>query len=1057
MRQILTCFLCLLFSIHLFAQNKTVTGRVTDNSGNPLSGVSVQVKGTSVGTTTNAEGNYTLSVPATARTLVFSFVNMGTSEVSVGNGTVINTSLNPAEQSMQEVVITGVGTGVSKRKVAISVESISAKDLPKVPQASIDQALVGKIPGALISSTSGQPGQQAQILLRGINTLGTTQPMILVDGVQINATNNRNGTLTANDNQGRGLASNVASNESSRLSDLDLSNVERVEVIQGAAAATIYGAQGANGVIQIFTKKGSRAGKTNITVNSRVSMDNVLTGNIKFADKHFYETDAEGFIISNAGTRLAPNSATGQTLQPKLPASLVTAFNDKSYRETLYDNVDAIFLDNALTFNNSVTISGGREKFDYALTLSHLNQEGILAGDYKRSNVSLNLGTELFKNFSFRSITQLIYSDNTTGGITGQNNIFSPLNAGLLTKRYLDLERKDSIGNYMVNPQVGETSVNPFYTRQFREWRAQNTRIIQNFNFNYKPFRFLEVDYKYGIDNYKYEYSDLIKYQQNTLTPTLGITPINGRLTFDYFNETFRNSLLSVFLRADFEKDLKINIPVNSTTQISYDYRKNKYRNTTTQGTGFTPFPPNNLNGTTPAIAEDNSDFVTFGYLINQRFDYAELFGVSGGVRVDYSSAFGSGSDAFTFPRADGYFRLGQLLNVNAIKELKLRGAWGKAGIQPRPYDRFITLLSANLGTNGYLALNTVSNNPLLDVEVSTEKEVGADMIFQLGKRSFRNVRFSATYWDKSSTNVIRALDLAPSTGAVSIINNALDLSSNGFHASLDADLFNQKNFTWDFGIRFGKSKSVVDRISNGKDIALGQNGAGQFVLKEGASIGAFFGLRPLRDVNETTSAGVAYIADAQKANYEVVNGYVVNKTTKAVFFTTELEPLGDPNPIFNTTFLNTFTLHKNLSIVTQLDWIYGNKIYNQTRQWLYRDYLSKDFDEPVTINGETKAFVNYYNSLYHTNNSNSHFVEDGSYLRVREITVNYNFTKLLNAGFINNAQLSLSGRNLFTITNYSGMDPEAAASLNNPLRRGLDLFSYPNFKTYQLALTLGF
>ncbi|HEX5652193.1 MAG TPA: SusC/RagA family TonB-linked outer membrane protein, partial [Chitinophagaceae bacterium] len=356
------------------------------------------------------------------------------------------------------------------------------------------------------------------------------------------------------------------------------------------------------------------------------------------------------------------------------------------------------------------------------------------------------------------------------------------------------------------------------------------------------------------------------------------------------------------------------------------------------------------------------------------------------------------------------------------------------------------------------LALNTTANNPFLDVEVSSEAEAGTDIAFRLGEgSSFQNMRFSATYWDKRSESVIRAIELAPSTGVVSIITNAIDLKSNGFQASLDADLINRNKFSWDFGIRFGASKSIVDRISNGKDIALGSTGAGQFVLKQGASIGAFFGFRPLRSVTETTGKGERYIPDSEIQNYEIVNGMVVHKTNRTVRFTTELEPIGDPNPKFNMTFLNNFTLFENLSIGTQLDWVYGNKVYNQTRQWLYRDYLSADFDEPVTINGETKAFVNFYNSLYHTNNANTHFVEDGSFLRLRELTISYNFTRLLNLRFVNNAQLSLSGRNLFTITDYSGMDPEAAAALNNPLRRGVDVFSFPNFRTYQLGLTLGF
>lgn len=1041
-----------------WSQNRTISGKVRDDKGVPLDNVSILVKGTSIGTTTNADGDFTLSVPTTAKTLIFSRVNMTSSEIDLGTGAVLNATLQSADKMLDEVVVTGVGTATSKKKVAISIESITAKDLPKVPQGSIDQALVGKIPGAQITSTSGQPGQQAAILLRGINTLSSTQPMIMVDGVQINATSNRNGTLSSDDNQGRGTASVVSTNQSSRLSDIDLSNVERVEVIQGAAAATIYGAQGANGVIQIFTKKGVRNGKTAISVNSRVSFDNVLTGKLKLANNHFYETDAEGYIISNTNQRLNFNTGTGQVLQPKLPASLVDATNDKPFREQLYDNIDASFTDNALTTNNSVNISGGRDKSDYSLTLSYLNQESVLSGKYKRSNVSLNLGTELFKNFTIRSNTQLIYSDNTTGGISGQNNIYSPVSSAIMTRRYLNLARIDSIGNYVVNPQVGETSITPFYTQQFRQWRSENTRIIQNFNLNYKPFPWLELDYKFGIDNYRYDYSDLIRYQLNTLTPTLGIAPLNGRLTYDNFNETFTNSLLSVFLRANFERDFNIKLPINSTTQIAYDYRKDNYRNTTTQGTGFTPFPPTNLNGTTPAIAENNSEFITFGYLINQRFDYAELFGVSAGVRVDYSSAFGSGSDPFTFPRADAYVRLSQLFNTPFLKEWKVRAAWGKAGIQPGAYDRFITLLSGNFGTTGYLALNTVSNNPLLDVEVSTEGEIGTDAVLRFGSgTSFQNVRVSATYWNKSSENVIRALDLAPSTGVVSIITNAIDIKANGFQASLDMDMINKPSFTWDFGIRFGASKSYIDRISNGKDIALGGTGAGQFVLKEGASVGAFFGFAPLSDVNQTNSQKVRYIPENEVQNYEVVNGHVTNKTTRSVRFTTELQPIGDPNPDFNMTFLNNFSFLKHFTLVTQLDWVYGNDIYNQTRQWLYRDYLSEDFDKAITINGQTKPFVNYYNSLYNTNNSSTYFVEKGSFLRLRELTLNYNLTRHLNLDFVKNAQLTFSGRNLFTVTNYTGMDPEAAAALNNPLRRGLDLFSFPNFKSYMVGLTLGF
>src|SRR5690606_20915346 len=199
------------------------------------------------------------------------------------------------------------------------------------------------------------------------------------------------------------------------------------------------------------------------------------------------------------------------------------------------------------------------------------------------------------------------------------------------------------------------------------------------------------------------------------------------------------------------------------------------------------------------------------------------------------------------------------------------------------------------------------------------------------------------------------------------------------------------------------------------------------------------------------------YIPESQAGDFEIVNGMVVNKATKAVRFTTENVEIGNPTPLFTATFLNNLTIYKNLNVAFQLDWYYGNDIYNQTRQWLYRDYLHADLDNPITVNGQTGAYVNYYNSLYNTNQNNAYFVEDGSFLRLRDLTISYNFTNLLtNTNFIKNLQLSVTGRNLFTITDYTGIDPEASASFNSATRRGLDLHSFPNVRSFQFGVMLG-
>ena len=303
MRKFTLGFFFIVLCLQLMAQTRTITGKVVDESGTPLTGVSVVLKGSNTGTVTSADGSYSLNVPQNGRTLVFSSINMGTREISIGDNTFVNATLSISENSLQEVVVTGVGTATSKKKIAFAVESVTAKDLPQVPQG-ITQALVGKIAGAQITSSSGQPGQQANIVLRGINSISSTQPMILVDGIQILSNGLQNGSAT---------------NISSRLADLDLNNVERVEVIQGAAAATIYGAQGANGVIQIFTKKGKRdGGRVRVNFSSTTGVDNVLRGNLELAKNHFYETDAEGYILNTSNTRLSRNTGTGIWQAPKV-------------------------------------------------------------------------------------------------------------------------------------------------------------------------------------------------------------------------------------------------------------------------------------------------------------------------------------------------------------------------------------------------------------------------------------------------------------------------------------------------------------------------------------------------------------------------------------------------------------------------------------------------------------------------------------------------------------------------------------------------------------------
>jgi len=1022
-----------------YAQKVQISGTITsEEDGSVLPGIWVVIKGTNTSATTDAEGKYTIKAPADA-VLIYSFVGMKTKEIPVAGQTTIDVVLQPDVTNVAEIVVTGIGTATDKRKVAISVESIKSKDLSTLPSASIDQALQGKIAGAQIQSVSGQPGQQSNIIFRGINTLGSTQPMIMIDGVEINTDNNFNGSNN---------------NFSSRLADLDLSNVERIEVVQGAAAATIYGAQGANGVIQIFTKKGT-AGKSEISFNSSISSNEILRGNFKFPDKHFYETDEQGYIIDQNGNRLVENAGgvNGQYAAPVGDPNDPTTLCNKPFVEKTYNPLDEIFK-KSLTYNNSLSVTGGNNSTTYAIFLSDLKQSSVMRGTYQRINAKADIGSEIFKNFKVNISSTYINTKNTTGSITGQDNTASPLGSAMFAQPYMDMNIRDADGNMLGILQAGDNSTNALFGLENELFSADVSRVIENIDLNYKPFQFLELDYKYGIDDYSYKFQDLIKNQD--AYSVFGLTPQVGHIRTLNDKATTQNSIVSAFLNFG-KNDLKFK------TQLAFDWRSYSTDEIEATVSGIPAEDNINLSsGATPYISEYATEFVTYGYLVNQHIDYKDMLGISGGFRTDYSSAFGKGSKPFTFPRADGYFRVSQLPfwdNIkNVFPELKLRAAYGEAGAQPLAYDRQKTLLRNTIGSQSFLLSKVNQTNEALGIQVSKEFETGLDLKVGLSNSNWlSSVMLSPTYWRKKSDDVIWDVEIPLSRGAVSYKDNAFTLSSHGIQFSMDLNVLKSENLIWDLTTTYGKGTNKVDKISNHQDIVLGNSGSGGFILREGSKVGVFYGYAPLSSVDQTASDGSRYIDPADVGNYEIVNGYVTNKASKQVVYSSEKTVIGDPNPKFTMSFTNNFQIMKFVRFSFQIDWFKGLQVYNQTKQWLYRDANHSDFSKNVTIDGQTGPYTAYWESLYNANDPSSPFVEDGSFVRVREIALAIDLTKLFSIKHVKLLEINFSGHNLFTITKYSGLDPESAANLNDPTQRGLDNFSYPNFKTYTAGLRVNF
>ena len=1017
----------------LLAQ-RDVSGTVTDDSGEPLIGATVIGTGTTIGTVTDLDGQFALSLPDDIESLTVSYTGYNTQTIPLGASSTVSITLD-AGLNLNEVVVTGTGIATDRRRTAIAVETVGANELTSFPSGSIDQALVGKVPGAYFQQSSGQPGQQANIILRGINSLQGTTPMILIDGVQVLTDNTFNGSNN---------------NLSSRLADIDFANVERVEVVQGAAAATIYGAQGANGVIQIFTKKGRAGEKAQISIGAQTSVGNALRGNFETASFHAYQTLPDGRLRNADGNPVTVDEF-GVYSAPLLETGKRTLI-DNRYEEPTFDRFDQIFRQ----FNSNrvnALITGGTENIGYAVSGAFTNQESAIFGRNNRLNLSSNVNFDVFRNVKVRLGVTLINGDNNSGTVSGTNDVTSPLGSIATTYPFIDFTTRVN-GEYVPNPQ-GDNSANPLFEQEFRLRDNRVNRVNPNINISYSPLSWLNLDYKAGYDYYRDDYNEVIRNQDAILGSSNqnGLSPIQGRIRNFAREGSLINSIASAFLT------FGDNDGFLSSSQLAFDYRRRDFNRIQTTGVGLPFYEPVRLSATSsPEVTEYYEEFATYGFLVNSKLEYKGMVGVSAGFRTDYASTFGRGSDPFFFPRADAYVRLSELPMWESARsfapEFKLRAAYGEAGIQPGPLDRFQVLAAGQFGSAGYLAPPIALNNPDLQVQQSSEIEAGVDAVFQVNQNSgvLPYLRASFTYWNRTNEGIIRAIGVAPSTGAGTLLTNAITLDAQGIQASLSADLYTSNNFAWNFTTNFGRSTTKVADIQGGVDVPVDDN----FILRAGEKLGTFRGQQIITSY-EQLEQQLGEPADRNRYVQVPETGYIVDTMNFAPVFESDISVIGNGLPKFNMSFINDIRLFKGITLGAQVDWVYGFDIYNQTRQWGYRDYTAGDVDNLVTIGSETGAFLSYYNRLYNTNQKNSEFVEDGSFLRLRSVTLGANLTRFVQIDGVREVRLTLSGFNLATATNYTGFDPEAASNVNDPTRIGLDQYAFPNSRTYQVGLNLGF
>ena len=383
---------------------------------------------------------------------------------------------------------------------------------------------------------------------------------------------------------------------------------------------------------------------------------------------------------------------------------------------------------------------------------------------------------------------------------------------------------------------------------------------------------------------------------------------------------------------------------------------------------------------------------------------------------------------------------------------------------------RIVTLNSGAYTNGNYLNTNSVSSNPNLKVENSIEQEYGFDLGLtpNPGGNFFSYVGLNFTSWQRQGKNVVWPQPLAPSSGVTQLYTNYASLSSAGVQFSLDAQVYESPTFGWELVSAFGHTLSKLDGTADGQSIPLPYSSSGTYTLTPGQPIGTILGYKALTSMQQKSPTGSYYLDQTMLANYQMVDGRVVNIATRGVQFTTDKYNLGNTQPAFNISFTNSFHYKSFLNFSFQVDWISKQKTYNSTKEWMYSEGLHGDFDKSVNIGGESKPYTAYYKSFYDASESNGtkdYFLENSSFVRLRNVSVALDVAKLFKMPF-KKCQVVLTGRNLLTFTKYTGFDPEANVNTSAggtgssapqiATQRGLDYWAFPNFKSYQIGVNFG-
>ncbi|MCU7497418.1 MAG: SusC/RagA family TonB-linked outer membrane protein [Ignavibacteria bacterium] len=947
----------------------TIQGKVTDKQTNPIIGAVVIVPGTTYGSSTNAQGEYSFEVkklPANANSVEVKFVGYKTKRETLPSQTgkvTLDFTLEEDILLLDQVVITGNAEAVEKKSLGNSISTLQSKELENIGTAQIDAALTGKIPGAMVQVNSGNPGGGTSVRLRGLSTLysGTSDPLYIVDGVIV-------------DNSASALI-DMGGNATNRIADFDPEDIERIEVVKGAAAAALYGSRANNGVVQIFTKRG-QSGQMKVRLNTTYGFDQV----VKKLD-----------MITYPYTKTSKDA-------PLTPV-------------TRYDYQDEIF-QIAPRATTSLSLSGGDQTTKYFLSGSWNNQEGIIKSQrYDKKSFRVNID-RIFNDWLSASVsTNYIHSlnnivanggayDNGFGVLTAVTNLPNTYNS-----------YPDANGIYPLAGFNPANRANPLDI--INNWKSPEeiNRFVGGLKLDATPLQGLSIQYRLGFDGYSQNDKYYIpRISSQTMYP-------NG------FSQDATKQSQSINSNIDVTYNTSLTSKIKSTSAVGTEYFQMESDLVSSQTQDLTPFVEL-LNGSAAydAVSESKDVRKTLGYYFQETLNYDNLLYLTGSLRADASSTFGADQRWQIFPKYSASYIVSEndfwKENLaNYISYFKVRGAFGFSGGQPASsFGRLSNYTQVSY--NGKLGLinSLILGNDNLKPERMKEWELGTDFELLNGR-----IGLEFTYFNKKVEDLIMQAPVDASTGFTSQFQNVGILSNKGIELLLRTVNFQMPSFNWSSTISVSTNNPIVDKLYAGKQVVISWY---QTVLEEGKAPSTFY----------------TYKIDYNKLD---ANGLPTRKTYK--------EYLGDPNPKLMWSFTNDFTLWSNLSMRVMFDAQWDFKVLD----WNSRNLKSASYPNSPDFAKEYTGELPWgYN--VRVNSALGEFVSDASFVKLREVSISYTLrNEAIRSVGLNNIQVSLTGRNLFTFTNYSGYDPETNAAGQSAYIRGFDFATCPIPRSIIFGLTL--